>query len=123
PAYTSLGYQNQQGGLENKNLDYINATHFTVGTEYMPRNSFRVTVEGFYKKYGNYPVSKTSGISIANIGTDFSAVGSDAYSSIGEGRVLGMEAYVQQKLVNRLFYVLSATVYKSEFSGADGKFK
>lgn len=59
---------------------------------------------------------------MANIGTDFSAIGNEAYSSTGKGRVYGVEAYVQQQLVNRLFYVASATVYKSEFSGADGVF-
>lgn len=35
----------------------------------------------------------------------------------------GVEAYAQQKLINNLFYVVSATLYKSEFSGLDGKFR
>lgn len=123
PPYTALGFVDSNGSLVNKNLKYINAVHYTVGTQFIPRNDFRFTLEAFYKVYTNYPVSATDGISLANIGTDFSAVGNDNYTSTGKGRVYGIEAYVQQKLVNKLFYVLSATIYKSDFSGADGIFK
>lgn len=123
PSYTALGYQDAAGKNVNQSLDYINAIHYTIGTQYVPRNDFRFTLEGFYKDYSNYPVSIESGISMANIGTDFNAIGNEAYASIGLGRVIGAEAYVQQKLVKRLFYVLSATVYRSEFSGVDGAFR
>lgn len=123
PSYTSLGFREENNVLSNKSLDYINSVHYTVGTQFVPRNDFRFTVEAFYKDYANYPVSTATGISMANIGTDFNAIGNEAYTSTGIGRVYGMEAYAQQKLVNNLFYVLSATVYKSEFSGADGILK
>lgn len=122
PAYTALGYRDVSGTLLNKDLKYINAVHYTIGTQFIPRNDFRFTVEAFYKDYGNYPVSLQNGISMANTGTDFSAIGNEAYNSTGKGRVYGLEAYIQQQLVNRLFYVVSATLYKSEFSGSDGKF-
>ncbi|HTO14377.1 MAG TPA: TonB-dependent receptor [Edaphocola sp.] len=122
PVYTMLGYKDGHGELVNKDMEYTNAIHYTIGTEFVPRNDFRFTIEAFYKDYRNYPVSLSNGISYANIGTDFSAVGSDNYASIGKGRVYGIEAYVQQKLIKNLFYVISGTVYKSEFSGMDGKF-
>lgn len=121
--YTALGYRDSSNTLVNKDLDYIQAIHYTVGTQFVPRSDFRFTFEVFYKDYRQYPVSLTNGISMANIGTDFSAVGNDTYTSIGKGRVYGVEAYVQQKLIKNLFYVVSATLYKSEFSGADGAFR
>lgn len=121
--YTALGFRNSNNELVNKNLDYIRAIHYTLGTQFVPRNDFRFTLEAFYKDYGSYPVSIANGISMANIGTDFSAVGNEAYRSIGKGRVYGVEAYVQQKLIKNLFYVVSATAYKSEFSGADGVYR
>ena len=36
PAYTTLGYRNAQGVLENKenNLKYISVTHYITGLEY-----------------------------------------------------------------------------------------
>lgn len=123
PVYTVLGFQDPSQTLVNKDLDYINAIHYTVGTQFIPRNDLRFTLEAFYKDYSNYPVSLTDSISLANMGTDFDAVGNDAFSSIGKGRVYGLEAYVQQKLVRNLFYIVSGTLYKSEFSGVDGVFK
>lgn len=122
PAYTILGYKDANGILVNKDLKYTNAIHYTIGTEFVPKNDLRFTFEAFYKDYRNYPVSLTNGISYANIGTDYSAVGSDQYAPTGRGRVYGIEVYVQQKLVKNLFYVASATLYKSEFSGVDNKF-
>ena len=122
PVYTMLGYKDSNGALANKDLKYTNSIHYTIGTEFLPRNDFRITLEAFYKDYGNYPTSLTSGISYANIGTDYSAVGSDNYTSTGKGRVYGVEGYIQQKLIKNLFYVASATLYKSEFSGIDDKF-
>src|SRR5690606_20240890 len=97
--------------------------HYTVGIQYVPRNDFRFTLEAFYKDYKNYPISVVDGISMANIGTDFNTIGNEAYHSSGLGRVYGVEAYMQQKLIRNLFYVLSATVYKSEFTGADGLYR
>jgi len=123
PVYTALGFRDSTNNLANKGLEYINSIHYTIGTQFIPRNDLRFTFETFYKDYRNYPVSISDGISFANIGTDFSTVGNDSYSSVGTGRVYGFEAYMQQKLIKNLFYILSTTVYKSEFSGVDGVFR
>lgn len=123
PVYTMLGYVDSEGNLTNKDLKYIQSIHYTLGTQFIPRRDLRFTLETFYKDYRNYPVSLESGISYANIGTDFSAVGNEPFSSIGRGRVYGVEAYVQQKLVKNLFYLASATYYKSEYSGSDNQYR
>ena len=47
---------------------------------------FCFTIEGFYKKYSNYPVSILDGISLANKGTDFGAVGNEPVQQNGKGR-------------------------------------
>lgn len=123
PTYTMLGFVDSNRILQNKDLKYTNSIHYTIGSQFIPKNDLRITFEAFYKQYRNYPISQTSGISFANIGTDYTAVGGDNYISHGKGRVYGFETYIQQKLVANLFYVASATVYKSEYSGVDGKFK
>ncbi len=122
PVYTMLGYKDRDGGYANRSLDYTRALHYTVGVQLMPRNDFRFTFEGFYKAYSHYPLSVETGVSFANVGTDYEAVGGERYISTGRGRVYGVEAYVQKKLMKKLFYVASATLYKSEFSNSDGKF-
>lgn len=121
PVYTMLAHRNE--ALVNKDLKYMRADHLTAGVQYIPRNDLRFTVEAFYKRYSDYPVAVQSGISFANLGTDFAAVGDEPYVSTGKGRVLGVEAYVQQKLVNRLFYIASATLFRSEFAGVDRQYR
>jgi hypothetical protein len=101
-------------------MQYINSVHYALGVQFIPRDDWRFTLEGFYKDYNNYPVSVRTGISLANQGADFTSVGNEAVSSVGKGRTYGVELFVQQKLIKKTFYAFSATVYRSEFSGSNG---
>jgi outer membrane receptor for ferrienterochelin and colicin len=119
PPYTMLGYLSNGGSPVNKNLDYIQSTHYVLGTQFLPRNDLRFTLEGFYKLYNNYPVSIANGISLANQGAEYTSVGSEALQSTGDGETYGVEFFVQQKLVKNFFYVASYSYVVSKFSGAD----
>lgn len=121
PTYTILGYKDGAGNFANKNVDYIKSTHYVLGTQYLPKESLRFTVEGFYKQYSNYPVSVINGISIANLGGDFGAIGNEQVISSGKGETYGVEFFAQQKLVKNLFVVFSYTYVRSKFSGLNGK--
>ena len=101
--------------------EYIKSTHYVAGFEYLPSQTLRFTVEGFYKKYSNYPVSILDGISLANKGTDFGAIGNEPVTQNGEGNAYGFEIFAQQKLSKRSFGIVSYTYYRSEFSGTDGR--
>jgi outer membrane receptor protein involved in Fe transport len=117
PSYSQLAYQNLLSGNATPNPgDYIRSTHYVAGVEYLPSNATRFTVEGFYKKYSNYPVSILDGISLANKGTDFGAVGNEPIEQNGEGRAYGFEFLAQQKLTKRFFGILSYTFYRTEFT-------
>lgn len=120
PTYTVLGFRDEAGVLVNRNADYIASNHYVAGLEYLPRPTTRFTVEGFYKQYSNYPVSVRDGISLANLGNNFNAIGNEAVSSTGRGRAYGLEVFFQQKLLKNLFVVASYTFVRSEFSGRDG---
>lgn len=122
PIYTVLGYRNEQSGFANQSNKYIQSNHVVTGLEFIPTPQTRITVEGFYKKYNNYPVSVRDGISIANQGGDFGAIGNEVVQSIGKGRSRGLEFFFQQKLTKNFFGVLSYTIFKSEFVGKDEKF-
>jgi hypothetical protein len=122
PSYTMLAYQNplsSNNALTNPG-DYIRSQHWAAGVEFLPDLFTRVTVEGFYKGYSNYPISLTDGISLANKGTEFGAVGNEPIAATGSGRAYGVELLYQQKLTNRLFGVFSGTFYRSEFTGFNG---
>ena len=119
PTYTTLGYRNQNNQLTNKNLQYINSKHYVFGGQYLPNESLRLTLEGFYKTYSNYPVSIANGISLGNQGSEFGAVGNEAVTSIGKGETFGFEFFIQQKLAKKIFYFASYTFVRSYYSGAN----
>ncbi|MFP4090326.1 MAG: TonB-dependent receptor [Cyclobacteriaceae bacterium] len=119
PPYTILGFQNQQGAFANRDSEYIQSDHLVAGLEYLPRRSTRITLEGFYKRYDNYPVSVSEGVSLANLGGDFSVLGNEDIASVGLGRTYGLEVLLQQKLARNFYGILAYTLYRSEFTGLD----
>lgn len=121
PAYTVLGYKNNADEYVNKNVKYIRSDHYVLGTQFLPNESLRFTLEGFYKRYSNYPISLNTGISLANQGQEFGAVGNEPVASNGTGETYGFELFAQQKLTKKIFYFISYTYVRSLFSGADGK--
>lgn len=120
PVLTILGFRDNDSALVNQNADYTRSRHIAAGLEYSPQPSLRMTVEGFYKNYSNYPVSSFTGISLANTGGDFNAVGNERVVTNGVGRVYGVEFFIQKKLTNKIFYTVSYTWFDSQFSGSDG---
>lgn len=123
PIYTALGYKDVTGNFINKDMAYTQSTHYVLGTEFLPKNSLRFTLEGFYKRYSDYPVSETTGISLANQGTQYGSVGSERILTQGKGEAYGIEAFVQQKKTKNLYYVVSYSYVVSKFSGVDGVLK
>ncbi len=119
PPYTILGFQDNNGNFLNKDSDYIRSDHFVAGVEYLPRSSTRFTLEGFYKKYDNYPVSLANGASLANLGGDYEVLGNEDVASAGLGRAYGIEFLYQQKLSKNFYGILAYTLYWSEFTGLD----
>ena len=122
PIYTVLGFRDNTGTLVNKDNKYLQSDHFVSGLEFIPRPSARFTLEGFYKIYSNYAVSARDGISLANQGGEYGAIGNEKIESIGKGKAYGIEFFAQQKLQKNLFAVFSYTLFWSQFSGKNGVF-
>lgn len=119
PPYTILGYKNNLGQLVNKNVDYTVSTHYVVGLEHYFSPSSSIAIEGFYKKYEDYPVSVRDRVSLANKGADFEVLGSEEIESVGRGRSYGIELQFQQKLSNNFYGIFAYTWFFSEFTGFD----
>ena len=116
PAYTVMGYRDSQSMLVNKNyIKYMEADHCIAGIEYNLTDFSKITFEGFYKKYRNYPFQLLDSISLANLGSDFGVIGNSPVSSISEGRSYGIEVLAQQKLSSSIYGILSYTFVRSEF--------
>lgn len=120
PAYTSLGYK-ENGIFTNQNsLKYIQNSQLVGGLEFNGKNNLRVTLEGYYKKYKNYPFSLRNQISLANVGADFGVVGNEPLDSRGEGETYGMEVLVQKRTTNNFYGIVAYTFGYSKFSNAAG---
>jgi hypothetical protein len=122
PSYTQMAFQNASGITSNPGK-YIQSIHIVTGIEYLPNINTRFTLEGFYKKYANYPISLLDDISMANKGTEFGAIGNEPVTQNGKGRAFGFELFAQQKLTKRLFGVFSYTFFNSEFTGVSGIYR
>jgi len=122
PAYTILGYQSKEGVFVNKlnNLKFLKADHAVLGIEYRRTPNSKMTLEGFYKGYSDYPVSVNDSISLANKGGDFGVYGNEEVLSTGTGRSYGIEAYVREKLFKKIDVIASYTLVRSEFKGKSG---
>lgn len=124
PAYTTLGFRDNNGVLLNKdnNLKYIASNHLVGGIEYRRHEDARFTIEAFYKQYDNYPVSVNDSISLANKGGDFGVVGNEEVTSTGTGRSYGVEVYLRDRIMDRFNVILSYTYVRSEFRDFKDKF-
>ena len=118
PPYTIMGYRDSNALLANKenNITYIQADHYIAGLEYNPSLLSKVTVEGFYKTYDNYPFLIRDSLSLANLGGDFGVIGNEPVNSTSFGRTYGLELLVQQKLLASIYGILSYTFVRGEFS-------
>jgi len=116
PPYTILGFRNENV-YENQDAEYIQSDHLVAGIEYLLTPSSRFSIEGFYKKYDNYPVSVVDSVSLANLGGGFSVLGNENVESVGLGRTYGMEFLYQRKLTKDFYAILAYTLYRSEFTG------
>ena len=122
PTYTMLGYQNSLRRFVNKDAKYIRSDHMVMGLEYAPGNASRVTLEGFYKKYSQYPISLIDGVSLANKGGGFEVLGNESISSDGKGKSYGVEALYQQKLSKNFYGVFAYTYFHSQFTTTQGNY-
>jgi hypothetical protein len=123
PAYTVLGYKENDEFVNKENdISYIRCGHIVGGLEFNTPSNSKITIEGFYKKYDNYPFSVNDSISLANLGIDFGVIGNEAFVPTSEGRAYGMEFLFQQKLFKGFYGITSYTLSWSEFKDKNGDF-
>ena len=124
PAYTVMGYENNFGELVNKKngITYINNKQIVLGLETNPGNFSKITLEGFYKKYNNYPFLLGDSISLANLGGNFGVIGNEAVSSTSQGRSYGIEFLAQKKLNKSFYGIFAYTWVRSEFKDKNNEY-
>ena len=118
PAYTTLGFKDKNGVLvnQNENLKYIISNQAIIGFEYRPVEKMKLSVEGFYKQYEQYPLSVLDGLSIASQGGDFGQIGDEEIVSTGKGRAYGLEVLYKIMEWKNLNLTSTYTYFRSEFT-------
>jgi hypothetical protein len=115
PPYTTMGYQDEEGIMVNRDrLKYIRSDHVVAGVEWLPDQESKLSVEGFYKKYSNYPFSLIDSVSLASKGADFGFFGNEPVESVARGRAFGAEFLYRNRDLFGLNLTVSYTLVRSE---------
>ena len=124
PSYTTLGYRDASGSLVNQatGLAYIHVNHYVAGVEFRPSDNSQITVEGFYKRYTNYPFCVKDSVSLASKGADYGVYGDEAVTSTSKGRAYGFEVLGRLKRYKQLNAIATYTFVRSEFTDKNGEF-
>ncbi len=124
PSYTTLGYRDNEGVLRNRenNLTYISVDHYVAGLELLPTPQTKVTLEGFFKDYNNYPFSVVDGVPLSSKSVEFGIFGDEEVTSTSDGRAYGAELLYREQRFDNLNIILSYTFVRSEFEDPDAGF-
>ncbi len=106
---------------ENRRLIPARSEHWVSGLTWTPHPSVRLTVEGYAKRYKDYPVSiQYPQLSFANEGDTFD-VRDVLYpmASVGRGQVRGVEFFAEKKSPGRWFGQLNLSYSRARHAGLD----
>lgn len=117
PPYTALGYRDNNGNLVNKlnGIKYYSVDHIVAGIDFLPDENSKISVEGFYKHYRDYPFSVNDSVALATKGADFGTYGDEALLPVAEGRAYGLEIFGRLLDLKKFNVILSYTLVWSEF--------
>jgi hypothetical protein len=124
PELIALAVRDARGAYVNRSLRWIDVAQVVGGLAVTPIPSLRVSLEGFYKDYSDYPVSASDPrVSLANLGGDYGIVGAEPLLADGQGRAYGAELSAQKRLTSRVYGLGAYTLAWSEFTGGDGIYR
>ena len=107
---------------QNRLLIPARSDHWVTGLAWTPGRNVRVTVEGYSKRYKDYPVaSQFPALSFANVGDTFD-VRDILYpmESAGRGQARGIEVFAEKKSGGKWFGQANFAYSRARHSGLDG---
>lgn len=102
----------------NKNLGRMRAHHFVVGYHATINPSLHLRIEPYYQVLYDVPVEENSPYSMLNFMKEWTF--DRALVNDGTGRNMGIDLTLERFLKNGFYYMATASVYKSEYTGGDG---
>jgi hypothetical protein len=114
---------------ENRRLNFLTADQYIIGVDVGLRTDTRLTLEGYLKKYRDYPASEVQDfLVLSNTGAgfggseeSFSSFGLEPLVSAGKGTSMGVELSIRKKMSEIPCYGLVAvSVSRTRFTALDG---
>ena len=127
--YQAPSYVWMVANKRNQKLNYLNVDQFILGISQLVREDTKVSLEGYYKRYTDYPTSLTrtylvlanTGVGFGGADEGFASFGLEPLVSNGTGWAKGIEIFMQKKLsTSPLYGTLSISYNQSEFKAFDG---
>jgi len=116
PENIMLSYLEDNEYVNLEFTEFIKSFQLASGFEFLKLNrDLKLTIEGFYKTYYNYPFNTRENISLANFGADFGVVGNVPIDFTGEGRAYGVELFLKKANTKHLNGWISYAFSRSEF--------
>ncbi|WP_375448364.1 TonB-dependent receptor [uncultured Fibrella sp.] len=110
----------QERGLvqANRRLGFTRAHHVVLGYDRLLTEALRLKVESYYQWLFDVPVSAAGrdAYSLLNQQTNFPI---QRLVNAGTGRNYGLELTLEQFLKNNVYFLLSSSLYRSEYQGSD----
>ena len=124
PPLTAMGYRSNNGTLVNDSLGikYIASNQVALGLEWLPRKTMRISLEGFYKGYDDYPFSIADSVSLASKGGDYGVIGDEPVTPTSKGRAYGFEVLFRDVDLFKFNIIMAYTFVRSEFTDITGNY-
>ncbi len=106
----------------NMELGFMSSNHFVIGHDFKINESWRSKIEVYYQGLFNVPVDKIpSSFSAINVGADFGfPIDKNDLESTGTGSNKGIEMTVEKFFTNGFYFLGTASVFESLYTGSDG---
>ena len=110
---------NETGGAlyPNKNLERMRAHHFVLAYDWSITNNLRLKLEPYFQVLYNVPIVEGTAYSMVNFMSDWT-FDKDLTNS-GTGTNLGIDLTLERFLKNGLYFMTTASLYDSKYTGAD----
>lgn len=118
--YSALSLHDQPGTLPYRQLDLMRSTQSSLRAEYRPGGLWRYSAEVFWRQVRSVPVlaEVRNAFSLLNmVEGQFSDI---PLSNEGRSRQYGLEAALERRFENGLFWNVNLTLLQADYTGSDG---
>lgn len=122
PPLTALGFKSDDGQYLNKGLKYMRVDQASLGINKTLWSNLELSLEGFYKRYDNMPLSVADGIPLTSKGDDYGVIGNELLTSTVKGRAYGVELLVRWLVLRKVNIASTLTLFKSQFKDVEDSY-